>query len=240
MKKILALLLVAVMALSVFVACGESNTDTNTGSNAEVTNTNTNTEAGATNTDTGAAGTNSSSNTVVDTELNDSTIVGVWGMTMNLKDVAPTMGMDAEFTTYMEFTADKKVSVYMKESELWKAVEDATRSLMTKEYIAQQSGVSVAELEAALQQQGLTWEAFVEQSVETGLADLKNGDSRPFPAADANGNIPVSQGNFKVENGKIYISETETFTESQGASFTYENGIITISEDGVSVEMKKQ
>lgn len=235
MKKILSLLLVAVLALSVFVACGETDSDTDSGiikpgtssvDGGLIQSTNTNTDT--------------SENTSSDVDADELNIVGSWGCSMSLKEFSSSIGMDGETTVYMDFTADKKVSLYVKEDELFDALEVAVRSMMTKEVIAQQSNITVAQLEAALQQQGMTWETFLDQTVEAGINEMKNGDSRPVPPADAKGNIAIKEGNYKVENGKIYISDTDTFTEDQGAAYTYANGTLTVTNDGITLKLTKR
>ncbi len=259
MKKILTLLLVAVMTVTLLVACDNKNpnsTDTGSGSlvvsqNDKTDATNTDNSSGpvpgspvvsqndktdATNTDT-----SSDSGTVVvpNDSLTKEILVGTWGFETNLKEIVPEMGMDATFKMYMTFTEDEKITLFAKESELFDTVEDAARSLLTKEFVAQQAGVSVDELEKALAQQGLTWDSYVDTSIEVAMESIK-GENSPFPPSDSNGNITLEKGYYKLENEKLYISSTTEFTESEISDYTYEKGVLTITEDGIEMEMKKQ
>ena len=148
--------------------------------------------------------------------------------------------MDAALTFYMVFTEDDKVKMFISEDALFEALEEAIRTLMTRAYIANQMGIAEDQLDATLAAQGMTYQSFVDTTVETGLSDYRDGDNRPFPPADSEGNVVLSDGYYKLENEKLYISTTTEFTEDQGASFSYDKGVLTITEDGAQMEMKKQ
>jgi len=229
MKKLFAMLLVAVMALSLFVACGETekpNTDTGT----LVPTPSTSTPSTSTDSDTGSAVV-PSTNTDAEKEegLTTASIVGDWVFEMALEDFSEAFknaGFSGSLSGHFVFKADGTASMFFNKEEVAAAMRKMVKELLTLEYIAAQSNVTVEQLEAALAQQGTTFEAYRDSVMDPMLDNLMA--QPPFSNTDAEGNIILGKGNYKVENGKIYISSGSTFAESDGQPYTYVDGKITI------------
>ena len=195
MKKLLALLLIAVLSLTMLVACGEG------GSNA------------------------------ADGELTTETIVGKWAFEMNLADVAADfMGMEGKLAGIFQFKEDGTASMYFDGDTFFDSMEQVLREFMTLEKIAQMSGISAEQLQQALAQQGLSWDEYMNTYLDTYLQTVKT----MFPANDE-GNIVLSEGKYKVEDGKIYISKNEWFTEDDAEQYRYEDGKIHLEVEGVEL-----
>ena len=118
------------MALSMLVACGEGGNNTDTSTNPPAGN---------------------------DVLTNDS-IVGEWVFEADLSDLsAEFAGMEGKIKGYFDFKEDGTASAYFKADEFFSSIKSLLLKIMTIEYIAQASGMSVQDLQNALSQMNTTW-----------------------------------------------------------------------------------
>lgn len=197
MKKFFALLLLAAMTLTLFAACGETDTDT------------------------GSVPTGEDTATVGD-------VLGHWVFEMNLSDFVPGFGASTEkLVGHFDFNADGTARMYFRKAEISIVIERALRDLLTIEFMAEQTGVSVEKIKAELAKEGTDWETYLEKEIVASLDSIVN--SGGLGVADDQGNLVLGGGKFKLEKGKLYMTDKEEYTEEDGAPYRYADGKITLN-----------
>lgn len=210
MKKFFAMLLLAAMTLTLFAACGDAET----------------------NTDTGSAPTAEDTATVSD-------VLGQWLFEMKMSDFVPGFGESKEILVgHFDFNNDGTALMYFKKDEASVVVERALRDLLTIEYMSEQTGVSVDSILAELEKEGLEWEEYLENEIISSRDAIVN--SGGLGVADKNGNLVLGGGKFKLENGKLYMTNKDEYTEKDGAPYVYADGKITLDLEYVDLTLTRK
>ena len=230
MKKLFAMLLIAAMALVLFVACGDTSVNTDTSS----------VNASANGSDVEVLPPSGSAPAEITTE----SLVGDWGFEMDFSEMSADfkqLGYSAKMNGTFSFSADGTAKLFFAKTDFAAAMEQILRQMMTIEYVAEQSGISVDALQSSLAQQGLTWDAYLDSVIDTSLdLMIQSSLANAGHSADADGNIVLSSGKYKVEDGKLYVAEGGEYTEDDGVPFTYADGKLTFSQDGITLVLEKK
>ncbi|MBP3300103.1 MAG: hypothetical protein J6M34_01200 [Clostridia bacterium] len=149
-------------------------------------------------------------------ELNADTILGVWTYEANAKEL---LGMDVAMEGSMEFKDDGTVIVSMNVEKMIKSLD--------LEAIAEMSGISVDEMETAMEAMGMTLDDLKETALQGAYESVKQ------MGTVKDGKVSMTQY-YKLEGEKIYMSEDKDFDEDEASTFTYKNGELTV--DGITLK----